>query len=106
MNHSTATVNRPRRPARPAHGTCRLSLTINGVVYAVRPLPCDRPAASRSFRLRKNDGTAYHVGATPHGLVCDCPDFTFSRDGIDPAGCKHIKAMVAVGLLARKGGRS
>jgi hypothetical protein len=89
-----------RKAARPAHGTCRLTLHINGTAYAVRPMACDPAAASRSFRLRKADGTACHLGATTHGPDCDCPDFTFHRDGIDPAGCKHIKALAAVGLLA------
>ncbi len=34
------------------------------------------------------------------GHTCDCPDFIFHRDGLDPGGCKHIKALVACGLLA------
>jgi hypothetical protein len=61
--------------------------------------------ASRLFRLHKGDTPArYVVAETPDGAVCDCPDFTFHREGIDPDGCKHIKAMVAVGLIAgRKG---
>ena len=54
-------------------------------------------AALRAFRLRKEDGTVYHIAVTEHGPTCDCPDWTFHRDGIDPAGCKHIKALNAVG---------
>jgi hypothetical protein len=99
-----ATVSRPRKRRKPAHGTCRLSLTINGTGYNVRPIPTDADAALKAFRLRKQDGTAYHVALTTHGLTCDCPDFVMSRDGIDPDGCKHIKAMVACGLFDRKGG--
>ena len=78
-----------------------MTLHITGTTYAVVPSPCDPEAATKVFRLRKADRTAYHVAATLHGLICDCPDFTFHRDGRDPAGCKHIKALVAVGLLAR-----
>jgi hypothetical protein len=78
-------------------------LVINGTSYTIRRIPCDPGAALGAFRLRKVDGTTYVVAATDSGLVCDCPDFTFHRDGIDPDGCKHIKAMVAVGLL-QKGG--
>ena len=91
-----------RKPARPTHGTYRLTLHINGVAYAVRPLPCDPDAATRSYRLRKDDGTSYNVARTSHGLACDCPDFTFHREGLDPAGCKHIKALAASGLMAAK----
>jgi hypothetical protein len=40
---------------------------------------------------RPRGATVYHT--------CDCPDFIFHRDGVDPDGCKHIKALVAYGLL-------
>ena len=59
-------------------------------------------AVMKAYRLSKPDGTAYDVARTNHGLTCDCPDFIFHRDGLDPDGCKHIKAMVAYGLLDRK----
>jgi hypothetical protein len=94
-----------RKPARPPHGVARLTLHINGVTYNVRPIACDPTAALQAFRLRKADGTAYHVALTPDGLTCDCPDFTWHRngDGVDDC-CKHIKAMIAVGMLrARQG---
>jgi hypothetical protein len=93
-----------RKTARPTHGTCRLTLTINGTAYAVRPIATDSFAAIKAFRLRKSDGTAYDVAQTVHGFECDCPDWTFHRDGIDPDGCKHVKALVACGLLHSEGG--
>ncbi len=103
-----STVPRPRtegqpkgrKPARPTHGTCRLTLNINGTSYGVRPVQADPSSALQAFRLRKPDGTAYHVARQPYGCECDCPDFVFHREGIDPAGCKHIKALAACGLLA------
>jgi hypothetical protein len=99
---STMTAPRPpvkaRKPARPTHGTCRLTLSINGTNYSVRP---NVGAAYTAFRLKKSDGTTYDVASTEHGLTCDCPDHVFHRDGLDPAGCKHVKAMVACGLLSR-----
>jgi hypothetical protein len=55
--------------------------------------------AAAAFRLRKPDGAAYDVALTEHGPNCSCPDFTFSREGKDPAGCKHLKALRAWGLL-------
>lgn len=77
---------------------------INRRSHPVRPIACDPAAALKAVRLRKSDGTAYHIALTDDGPLCDCPDFTFHRDGIDPAGCKHVRALTVVGLLAAKGG--
>ena len=79
-------------------GRCRLTLTINGRHYAVRPIASQADDVSRAFRLSRK-GDVYDVALTVHGPTCDCPDFIFRRDGIDPAGCKHVKALVAQGLL-------
>ncbi|GAC1467506.1 MAG: hypothetical protein NVSMB9_09180 [Isosphaeraceae bacterium] len=94
----------PRKPARPTHGTCRLTLRINGTSYTVLPIPSDAFAALKAFRLKKSDGAVYDASQTVYGLECDCPDFVFHRDGLDPDGCKHVKALVACGLFDRKGG--
>jgi hypothetical protein len=88
-----------RRRVKVPHGVCRLTLTINGTAYAVIPNRGARELASRAFRLKKGDGTAYDVARTVHGPECSCPDWTFNRDGKDVAGCKHVKAMRACGLL-------
>lgn len=91
---------RTRKP-KPAD-VCRLSLTIAGTMYHVRPLALDDPDDVRAYRLRKADGTVYHVLQNAMtGHQCDCGDFTFRRDGKDPAGCKHVRALVAVGLFDR-----
>ncbi len=76
-----------------------LLLMIGATPYAVRREPADAEAAERLFRLRKPDGTAYDVAQTEFGPVCDCPDFIFRRDGLDPSGCKHIRALVGYGML-------
>jgi hypothetical protein len=91
-------------PAHPTHGMARLSLFINGTAYHVRPLSTDALTAIKAFRLRKFDGTEYDIAQTVHGITCDCPAFTFKREGIDPEGCKHIKALVACGLIEPKPG--
>jgi hypothetical protein len=101
MTGSRQGVN--RKPARPPHGLARLMLVINGTSYTIRTIPCDASAALKAYRLRKVDGTTYNVATTVFGAVCDCADFTFHRDGIDPDGCKHIKAMIAVGLIEKGG---
>ncbi len=94
---SSATLRDRPRPA-PARPT-RLILTIGALAYVVRPLDCSPDLARRAFRLAKDDGTLYDVAETPHGPACDCPDFLFRRDGVDPDGCKHIRALVAHGLI-------
>lgn len=78
-----------------------LLLTIDETLYAVRPLPSEPATAERAFRLVKLDGVSYHVAETASGAHCDCPDFIFRREGIDPLGCKHIRALVAQGLISR-----
>jgi len=80
-------------------GASRLFLTINRSVYLVEPLDCGPGTAERAFRLNKTDGTLYDVAQTSTGAQCDCPDFIFRRDGLDPSGCKHVKALVGHGLI-------
>jgi hypothetical protein len=101
LGHGYAALAR-RRVIGPARAVCRLTMEINGVDYRVEPTPARAFAAGKSYRLRKPDGTTYDVALTDFGLTCDCPDFIFHRDGLDPGGCKHIKAMVAYGLLNAK----
>lgn len=90
--------SRARTPA-PAVRPVQLVMTIDRTPYTVRPLVPDAPVARRAFRLVKPDGTLYDVAQTRWGLECDCPDFIFRRDGLDPAGCKHVRALVACGLI-------
>jgi hypothetical protein len=94
------TLSPPRRSkAAGRKGPSCLLLIIDQTIYFVRSLHCDAALALRAFRLHKADGTLYDVAQTRYGPQCDCPDFIFRRDGIDPAGCKHVKALVAQGLL-------
>jgi hypothetical protein len=80
-------------------GRCRLTLTINGLHYAVRPVVSQDDNVSRAFRLSRKEAI-FDVAQTSYGPVCDCPDFIFRRDGLDRRGCLHIRAMLAVGLLS------
>jgi hypothetical protein len=79
-----------------------MTVQINGVEYVARPLSGMGIEARRLIRLRKDDGAVYYVSEHEHGAECDCPDYIFHRDGLDPTGCKHIKALVACGLLANR----
>jgi hypothetical protein len=85
--------------AAPSHGVARLTLFISGKAYHVQPLNGVDVGIMRAFRLRKFDGTEYDIAQTADGISCDCPDFTFRREAIDPSGCKHIKALIACGLI-------
>jgi hypothetical protein len=84
---------------KPATGKCSLRLSIRGTTYRVTPLRPEKFSAIKALRLRKADGTTYDVSQHVHGCECDCPDFVFHRDGIDPAGCKHIRSCRACGLI-------
>lgn len=90
-----------RAKSNPARHKFRLFLTIDDYPYAVQPLLSDPYETRRVYRLTKPDGTSYDVAETHEGLICDCPDFIYRRDGIDPVGCKHICALVSCGLIER-----
>jgi hypothetical protein len=79
-----------------------LVLLIGATPYVVQALPPQPEGDGRVFRLMKADGAAYDLAETCYGLACDCPDFIYRRDGIDPDGCKHVKALVRHGLLATR----
>jgi hypothetical protein len=77
-----------------------LSLTIGDRSYGLAILTA--PDGSTVYRLDYRD-KVYDVtpdGASLTGATCDCPDFTYRRAGLDSAGCRHIKALRSVGLLA------
>lgn len=99
MPATIAPAREPRKPAPP--DVCRLSLIIRGTAYSVRGIPAAAfGATARGYRIRnRENGRAYDLAETVHGPTCDCPDYTFRREGIDPAGCKHVRALVALGLL-------
>jgi hypothetical protein len=89
-----------RSQTRNRAGSSHLFLTINKSFYLVEPLVCEPGStAERAFRLNKADGTLYDVAQTRYGAQCDCPDFIFRRDGLDPSGCKHVKALAGQGLI-------
>jgi hypothetical protein len=70
-----------------------LSIEINGRRYGLS-------IHHDGWLLHKADGTVYQVGHGPHGLECDCPDYTRRWAGIVGACCKHIAAIRSTRLLA------
>jgi hypothetical protein len=94
----------PRKPARPRPAdTCRLTVRIRGGVYTAHPIRPETSGVIRAWTLRKADGESYTVADTIDGAICDCADFTFRHDGRDQTGCKHIRALRALGLLDPEG---
>jgi hypothetical protein len=84
------------------YGRSRLTLTINGVDFSVRPIVSEDGQVRLSFRLTRmpaGSGAVFDVADTVHGPTCDRPDFVFRRDGLDPCGYVHGRAMRAVGIL-------
>ena len=96
---STVATSPPRANAASAparrHGVCRLQININGVDYALWPLPGPRRS---HWALRKPDGTKYLINRSADGAQCTCPDYSF-RAPLRP--CKHIRALIACQLLPR-----
>ena len=92
------------------HGKCRCELTINGCRYTLKPARGVAPRA-RVFRLQKIEGeragSVYLAGRIGGINSCSCDDMSFTQP---EGGCKHIKALVALGFISgrppKKGGRS
>jgi hypothetical protein len=100
-----STITAPRRPVKTSNKpelTVSLCIAINHTVYQVEPIRPQDPEITRAWRLAKEgaDGAVYDVAThRSHGHQCDCPDFECRRRGLDASGCKHIKALVKMGLL-------
>ncbi len=93
------TPDRPTSPARlaPRHGTCALTVSINGAAYLARILPGEGADWPDTVRLTKADGTRYHVSSSPGQWVdCDCP----SSQHNPGRPCKHVAALTALRLVA------
>jgi hypothetical protein len=77
---------------------CRVTLEINGAAYRVHPCTGKATfAAVKAFWLRKAvGGRVYVVAQTLAGHACNCPAFACWNG---PKTCKHVRALVAAGLL-------
>lgn len=79
------------------HEMAAKSIRIRGKVYWVRELHTESDVLC--FEISGLRGNTYHVAQHSHGPECTCADFTMRRDGNDPRGCKHIRALVDEGLI-------
>lgn len=91
--------SRDRNPPNTPYGKFYLILHINGQAHNVRPVMNDAFPSARAFRLHESGIGIYNVAQTLLGHECDCPDFVFLRETIDPIGCEHIKALIAMGVF-------
>src|SRR4051794_25594097 len=98
---STLTRPRPRVKSSKPEPVVSLALAIDHQVYMVTPIRAQDPEILRGFPLeKKSDQSIYDVAThRSHGHECTCPDFEVRHRGIDNSGCKHIKALVKLGLL-------
>ncbi len=89
----------------PVHGTASLTLKINDSEYRLVFLCPDPRVANPAWRLFKLDGSGekYDVHFDAHGCQCTCADFHWRRNGKDPGGCKHVRALDALGLMKFRG---
>ena len=72
----------------------------NVQTYTVEDVRPDPAVCSPAFSLTKETGEVYHIFSNEFGNGCDCPHYTF-RGSNSKAGCKHVLAAVATGLLPR-----
>jgi hypothetical protein len=101
---TTATTSTPHttRKPRPAD-RCRLTVTIRGAAYTARPIRPETSEVARAWRLCKVYGTTYTVADTIDGTTCDCTNLVFRHEGHDQVGCKHVRALRALGLIDPEG---
>lgn len=88
-----------------------LTLEIDGTRYNVSDLDPPHCATLERYKPGQVGGRplAYSVWAESGaydprttcagGLACDCEDFKYRHAGTGSAGCKHVRALVAVGLI-------
>jgi hypothetical protein len=99
---ATRTQDFKRTHPKPAD-VCRLAVTIRGDAYSARPIRPESADVIHAWRLRKADGTTYTVADTIDGQTCECGDYSFRHAGRDLLGCKHIRAIRALGLIDADG---
>ena len=86
-------------PAAPQKKRCVFTITfhIDGDDYKVIPIPVEPP--QKAFRFKKGDVT-YDVLLNEEGRYsCECKGFLRYGMCKDGRGCRHIRTLVAAGML-------
>lgn len=96
----------PRKAAREPRGTCGLIVRITPdgkrpTLYDAKPIRPDSGSdVIKAYALTKaGSSERYDVALTIYGPQCSCRDFVYAREGSDPEGCKHCRALTKLGLL-------
>lgn len=105
-----ASMIQTRRPSKarskPAD-VVSLCLAINHQCYNVTPVRgIQDPEIVRCWRLEKagNPDAVYDVAVHRHGgIACECPDWQTRHFEFNTAGCKHVRALVGLGLIEALG---
>ena len=93
-------VERP--PSRQRRQQRRFSIIfrVENLDYFVIPLRPDADVAVKAFRFKKADGTTYDVSLNAEGrFSCDCLGFLKHGMCKDGRGCKHVRCLVAAGMM-------
>jgi hypothetical protein len=84
----------PTTPVR--HGLCRLTLTIDGTDYKLTKAPDARACWHLKKRSGPRAGVVYSVLTHKNVVSCTCYDSVNTG-----AVCKHVRALKALGLVAK-----
>lgn len=86
---------------KPTASRCRLTLMIDGQDYRVIPIRAGLGSGvALAWRLHKlGTPTRHDVAEGLDGATCTCEDQAFRHEGRDAIGCKHVRALRALGLL-------
>ena len=99
--HVHVSARSARRPARAhapvRHGTCRLIVIIDGTEYRLTRSPAARAAWHLKRMAEPREGAVYYVLTHKSVVTCTCPDSITNG-----AVCKHVRALKALGLVARR----
>jgi hypothetical protein len=93
-------AERPARQRRQQLRSFTIVFRVEGLDYFVIPLAPDPEVAVRAFRFKKADGTTYDVSWNAEGrFSCECLGFLKHGMCKDGRGCKHVRCLVAAGMM-------
>ena len=102
-----ATLTQPRKSSKPKsprpEPVVSLCMGLDHQVYGLTKIRgIQDPNVRTCWRLEKKSdlGCVYDVAIHAHGgTCCTCPDWETRHFDFNTAGCKHIKGLVALGLI-------
>jgi hypothetical protein len=83
----------------------RLEIVIATTRYLIRPMPWKE---GRAYKLRatiRGKVKEIHVAETSRGPSCDCGCLAHHHEKNAIPGCRHVRALVAFGLISLREGQ-